>query len=160
MKEKTMRRLLIAAIMLLLILPFMAVGQAEGDKQKGKNKDEQAVLKQLDNWIEALKRNDMTALNRIIAEDFMLVEVNGNFLNREQDLEAVKTGDLKFQSMKTEDVKVFVYGETAIVTGRGVYEITYKGKASTIRERFFDVFQKRKGQWRVIASRPTPGQAQ
>jgi ketosteroid isomerase-like protein len=155
-----MRRFLMAAMMLLLIVPFPAVGQTGGDKQKGKKRDEQAVLKQLGNWIEALKRNDMTALNRIVAEDFMLVEVNGNVLNREQDLEPVKTGDLKFQSLTTEDVKVFVYGETAIVTGKGVYEITYKGKASTIRERFFDVFQKRKGQWRVIASRPTPGQAQ
>jgi ketosteroid isomerase-like protein len=155
-----MRRLLIAAMILLLIVPSLAVGQVGGNKQKPKNKNEQAVLKQLDSWIEALKRNDITALNRIIAEDFMLVEVNGNLLNREQDLEPVKSGDLKFQSLTTEDVKVFVYGETAIVTGRGVYEITYKGKASTIRERFFDVFQKRKGQWRVIASRPTPGQAQ
>jgi ketosteroid isomerase-like protein len=147
-------------MMMLLIVPFLAVGQAGGNKQERKSKDGQAVLKQLDNWIEALKQNDMTALNRIIAEDFMLLEVNGNFLNREQDLEPVKSGDLKFQSLTTEDVKVFVYGETAIVTGKGVYQITYKDKASTIRERFFDVYQKRKGQWRVIASRPTPNPAQ
>lgn len=153
-----MRRVLTAATMILLIMPFLALGQDGGNKPERKSKAEQEVLKLLDNWVDALKRSDMTALTRIMADDFVLLESSGKLLNREQDLEAIKSGDLTFQSLATDDVKVFVYGETAVVTGHGVYQITYKGKSSTIRERFFDVYQKRKGQWRVIASRPMPSQ--
>ena len=153
-----MRRVLIVATMILLIMPLLAHGQGGGNKGERRSKAEQEVLKQLDNWVDALKRSDMTALTRIIADDFVLLESNGKLLNREQDLEPIKSGDLIFQSLTTDDVKVFVYGETAVVTGHGVYQITYKGKASTIRERFFDVYQKRKGQWQVIASRPMPSQ--
>jgi hypothetical protein len=51
--------------------------------------------------------------------------------------------------------RIMADGETAVVTGTGTYEVNYKGRAMTVRERFFDVYQKRRGLWRVIASRPT-----
>lgn len=150
-----MRRVLIAASVLLLIMSSPALGQMGAHKQDRKSKAEQEVLKRLDNWIDALKRGDTTALNEIIADDFTIITSDGAQLNKEQDLEPIKSGDLKFEAIKTEGVKVFVYGKTAVVTGIAAFKIVYKGKASDIRERFFDVYQKRKGQWLVIASRST-----
>jgi ketosteroid isomerase-like protein len=141
--------------MILLIASSQAFGQAGANKQERKSKVEQEVLKQLDNWIAALKRGDMAALNAIIADDFVIITSDGSQLNKEQDLEPIKSGDLKFEAITTEGVKVFVYGETAVVTGIAAFKIVYKGKASDIRERFFDVYQKRKGRWLVIASRST-----
>jgi ketosteroid isomerase-like protein len=90
-----------------------------------------------------------------VAADFMLIAGDGKVLNREQDLEPVKSGEVKFDSMMTDEVKVFVYGDTAIITGIGTYQINYKGQSSTISERFYDIYQKRKGEWLVIASRPS-----
>lgn len=150
-----MRRGLIVASLVLLIVSFPALSQSEANKQARRSKAEQEVLKQLDNWIAALKRGDMATLNRIVADDFMIITSDGGQLNKEQDLEPIKSGDLKFEAITTEGVKVSVYGETAVVTGIAAFKIVYKGKASDIRERFFDVYQKRKGQWQVIASRST-----
>jgi ketosteroid isomerase-like protein len=143
--------------MLLLTVPPMTFGQAGGNNSDHKGKAEQAVLRQLDSWVDALRRSDMARLDRIIADDFMIITSDGQTLSKEQDLAPIKSGDLKFESLATEGVRVFVYGDTAVVTGIGVYKIIYKGKAAGIRERFFDVYQKRKGQWQVIASRSTPG---
>jgi ketosteroid isomerase-like protein len=150
-----MRRVLFVATMILLIASSQALGQAGANKQERKSKAEQEVLKQLDDWIAALKRGDMAALNAIIADDFVIITSDGSQLNKEQDLEPIKSGDLKFEAIATEGVKVFVYGETVVVTGIAAFKIVYKGKASDIRERFFDVYQKRKGRWLVIASRST-----
>ena len=144
-------------IFLVLAVSFLDVGQTSAAGGKSE-KAEQEVLKQLDNWLIALKRSDMAALDRIIADDFMIVGAEGAVRSKEQDLAPIKSGDLTFESLKTEDVKVFVYGNTAVVTGIGIYEAHFKGKGATIRERFFDIYQKRKGQWLVIASRSTPAE--
>jgi ketosteroid isomerase-like protein len=150
-----MRRVLV--VLMLMVVPApLAFGQTGGNKSN--SKIEQAVLKQMNNWLEALRRSDVAALDRIMADDFMLLAADGTIISKEQDTAPVKSGDVRFESLTTEGVKVFVYGDTAVVTGLGVYKVNYKGKASTIRERFFDVYQKRKGQWQVIASRPTPGE--
>jgi ketosteroid isomerase-like protein len=150
-----MRRVL--ALLILMAAPMsLAFGQAE--RNKSNRKIEEAVLQQMNNWLEALKRSDLAALDRIMADDFMLLAADGTILSKEQDTAPIKSGDVRFESLTTEGVKVFVYGDTAVVTGTGTYKVNYKGKAATIRERFFDVYQKRKGQWQVIASRPTPGE--
>jgi ketosteroid isomerase-like protein len=150
-----MNRFLIFFILLLLIAPAIVFGQSRVNKSDRKGKDEKALLKQLDNWIDALKRSDMNALNWILAEDFVNLDSNG-FLSREQDLEPIKSGNLKFESITMDGVKVYVYGDTAFVTGIGVYQVSFKGQPTTFREQFFDIYQKRKGEWRVIASRPAP----
>jgi ketosteroid isomerase-like protein len=154
-----MRRVLIAAAVLMLTVPGVSFGRAGGDNSAGgKSKAEREVLKLLDGWLDALKRSDMAALDRIIADDFTIVGTEGAIRSKEQDLAPIKSGDLKFESLATEDVKVFVYGDTAVVTGIGTYKVNFKGRAADVRERFFDVYQKRKGRWQVIASRSTPAE--
>ena len=145
--------------LMLLVLPMSTIfGQAESRVSKPTDKAEAAVRKQLENWLGALRRSDMTALNQIIADDFMIIGAEGAVRSKEEDLAPIKSGDLQFRSLTTEGVKVFVYGDTAVVTGIGIYEVNFKGRQSNIRERFFDVYQKRKSQWKVIASRSTPGE--
>jgi ketosteroid isomerase-like protein len=139
----------------MMSLTPLAFAQAGANKTNRHSKAEQEVLKQMNNWLDALKRSDVRALDSIMADDFMLIAADGTIINKEQDIAPVKSGEVRFESLNVEAVKVFVYGDTAVVTGTGIYKITYKGQASTIRERFFDIYQKRKGQWQVIASRPT-----
>lgn len=152
-----MRRVIVALVMMVALTP-PAFAQSGGNKSSRNSKEEQAVLKQMNNWLDALRRSDLTALDRIMAEDFMLLAADGTIIDKEQDIAPVKSGEVRFESLNVEGVKVFVYGDTAVVTGTGIYKVTYKGQSSTIRERFFDIYQKRKGQWQVIASRPTPGE--
>lgn len=53
---------------------------------------------------------------------------------------------------KFEDLKVHVYEGFATVTGINDFVATYKGKDSSCRCRFTDVFVKRDGRWQVVAS--------
>jgi ketosteroid isomerase-like protein len=152
-----MCKVLVTSILLCLLTP-LTFGQAASKVSKPTGKAEAAVRKQLENWLDALKRGDMAALNRIIADDFMIIGAEGTVRSKDEDLAPIKSGALKFESLTTEGVRVFVYGDTAVVTGIGIYKGNFKGRAVNIRERFFDVYQRRKGQWKVVASRSTPGE--
>jgi ketosteroid isomerase-like protein len=119
-------------------------------------KAEQEVLRKQDEWIEALKHNDAAALERIFDPDFHIMESDDRLLNKEQEIAPIRSGAIKFEQLSAEEVKVFVHGDTAIATGIAVFRGTFEGKPFDGRGRFFDVYQKRKGKWRVIASRATP----
>jgi ketosteroid isomerase-like protein len=150
-----MKKNWIIAALFAFALSFLAPVEAQ-DNKSNDSRSEREVLQQLERWVTALKVKDLAALDRIIADDFHIVVADGRLLNKEQDLEPLKSGDLKFDSVSTEDVKVFIHGDMAVVTGIGVFQINYQGLASGFRERFFDVYQKRKKQWQVVASRSTP----
>jgi hypothetical protein len=65
---------------------------------------------------------------------------------------------VKFESAEATDVNVRVFGSTAVVTGIGVFKVV--GVPTTFRERFTDVYAKRKGRWQPVASHTTPVKAQ
>ena len=117
---------------------------------------EQEVLRKLNEWIEALKHNDAAALERIFDPDFHIMETDDRLLNKEQEIAPIRLGAIKFEQLSAEDVKVFVHSDTAIATGIVIFRGTFEGKPFDGGGRFFDVYQKRKGTWRVIASRATP----
>jgi ketosteroid isomerase-like protein len=65
---------------------------------------------------------------------------------------AVRAKNIKYDSAKTEDVKVILHGDAAVVTGiwRGKYN--YQGMAVNLVERFTNFYVKQRGQWRCVAS--------
>lgn len=151
-----MKRILIVASLLLIVTTSAALGQITNKRSNSQSKAEQEVLKVMSDWIEALKRNDGAALDRLVADDFHIVLSDGRTRSKEEELAPTKSGDIKFEHLSAEEVQVFVSGDTAIATGIGIYKGTSKGQPFEGRERFFDVYQKRNGQWKILASRSTP----
>lgn len=155
-----MRKILSLAAMLLVALPLLTPGQTTVKKSPGNGKSEREILKLMEDWVEALKRQDAVALGRMFADDFHIIQSDGRTRDKEQELAPIKAGETRFEHLSVEDVKVYVSGDTAIATGISTYRGTYKGQAFEDRERFFDVYQKRNGRWKILASRPTPAPLQ
>lgn len=155
-----MKKILILAALLVLALSSAAPGQTTANKSKGATKAEREILKFIDDWIVALKRNDAAALDRMVSDDFHIILSDGRTRDKEQELGPTKSGDIKFEQLSAEDVKVFISGDTAIATGIGTYRGSNKGQSFEGRERFFDVYQKRNGKWQILASRSTPAPVQ
>ncbi len=151
-----MRRILILAALLVLAVPSIALGQRPSPKRARDGKAEREILKLIGEWVEALKRNDAAALDRMVADDVHIILSDGRTRDKEQELSPSKSGEIKFEHLSAEDVEVFVSGDTAVATGVGRYRGTNKGQPFEGRERFFDVYQKRKGRWMILASRSTP----
>ena len=154
-----MRRIVILPI--LLVVAFSAISvttfaQPREKKSSENSRTEREIRQRLEQWVDALKRNDVAMLDQILAEDFQYILDDGRTRNKAEELAPNRAGDIKFETIATEDLKVFVYGNTAIATGVGKFKGAFKGRPFEARERFCDIYQKRKGQWKVIASRPLP----
>jgi ketosteroid isomerase-like protein len=65
---------------------------------------------------EALKAQDLDALSRLYADDYMLVRPDGSVLSKEDVLRDLRDGGLIFRSIEMTDVIVRIHGATALLT--------------------------------------------
>jgi len=111
-----MRPALFIAAVVLTVAP-MGVAQKQSASSHRTSVEE--VIKKLDDErIQAQIHADATALDHIYAADFIGVGPSGRVRTKPQVISDFTSGDLKFQSITTDDVQVRVYGNTAVETGR------------------------------------------
>lgn len=114
-------------------------------------KSEEELLKANREYDQALVRGDAVALDRLYSEEFVYTTPDGEVRNKAQQLAFTRSGDLKLEFGQSDDVRVQLYGNTAVMTGR----FTAKGKLIVknidIRERYTAVWVKRSGRWRLVA---------
>ncbi|HZD94620.1 MAG TPA: nuclear transport factor 2 family protein [Candidatus Sulfotelmatobacter sp.] len=137
---------------LALTLTSLALGQEQSASRDQRSSIEQAI-RQLDNErIQAQIGADTVALGRIYADDFIGVGPSGTVRTKAQVIADFTLGDLKFQSIITDDVQVRVYENTAVETGLSTMSGQDKGKAVPRDTRFTRVWVKQQGRWRLVAN--------
>ena len=138
-----MRRILVITIMS-LTTASVALGQKQSVEQS---------IKQLDHdRIQAQIGADTAALDRIYADDFIGVGPSGTVRTKAQVISDFTSGELKFQSITTDEVQVRVYGNTAVETGRSTMIGQDKGKAVPQDTRFTRLWVKQQRRWRLVAN--------
>src|SRR5205807_5252534 len=116
LKEVLMTRTLVIAA-LALTATSIAPGQEQSPSRDHRSSVEKTI-RQLDNErIQAQIGADAVALDRIYADDFIGVGPSGTVRTKPQVISDFTSGDLKFQSITTNDVQVRVYENTAVETG-------------------------------------------
>jgi ketosteroid isomerase-like protein len=65
----------------------------------------------------ALKEQDYAALEELYADDYMLVRPDGSVLNKQEVLQDLRSGGLRFYSIELGQNEVRLYGSTAVLTG-------------------------------------------
>ena len=118
--------------------------------------DEQTLLKLEQDWGDATMKGDVAFVDRAEAEEYVYTDPNGQLSNKKDSLEAAKGGAAKISSFKIRDVKVHVYGDSAVLTG----QTQLKGKDENGADfsgdyRWTDVFVRRDGRWQAVASQAT-----
>ncbi len=113
-------------------------------------KAEDELIRLAHDWDRAMIENDAEAIGRFMAEDWTIVGSDGNVGGKANFLALVKSGALTHDVMTSEDIDVRVYGDTAVVTARGVSAGKYQGQAFREVERASSVFVKQDGQWRCV----------
>src|SRR5258708_40315439 len=110
---------------------------------------EQEVLRLADAWGTAELRGDTTFLERTLADDFIGIGPLGFMLTRQEWLARHQSGDLKYESFNLDEVKVRVYNDAAVLTGRQVQNAAYRGNSLQGQFRTTLVFVQQQGQWRL-----------
>ena len=143
-------------IFAIAVVAFSAAAIASGQKQDATRDSKtivEKVIRKLDNErIQPQIHADTAALERINADDFIGVGPSGTVRTKPQVISDFTSGDLKFQSITTDDVRVRVYGDVAVETGRSTMDGQDKGKAVPQDTRFTRVWVKQKGHWRLVAN--------
>src|SRR5207245_7214296 len=80
---------------------------------------------------------------------------NGKVGNKSEAIAEVKAPADASYSLTSDDVKVSVYGDTAIVTGRVTEKGIFNGRSLNSQSRYTDVWVKRNGLWQVVAAQNT-----
>jgi ketosteroid isomerase-like protein len=138
-----MRSILVVVALLLATAP-VALGQKSG-------RVEQELLRANQEYDEALVRGDASALDRIYADEFVYTTPDGEVRDKAQQLAFTKSGDLKLEFGRSDDVRVRAYGNTAVMTGRFTARGSFGGRSIDIRERYTAVWVKRRGRWQLVA---------
>jgi uncharacterized protein (TIGR02246 family) len=143
-----------ALFMAVLVLTAAAtgVGQTQSARSSHRTSVEEAIRKLDNERIQAQLHADATALDRIYAADFTGVGPSGTVRTKPQVILDFTSGDLKYQSITTDDVQVRVYGNTAVETGRATMNGQDKGRTVPRAPRYTRVRVKQQGRWRLVAN--------
>jgi ketosteroid isomerase-like protein len=101
-------------------------------------------------WDRAMVGNDADAIQRYMADDWTIVGSDGSVGDKTGFLALVRSGDLTHDVMTTEDPRVRVYGDTAVVVARGVSGGAYRGRRFREVERVSCVFVRAGGEWKCV----------
>ena len=81
--------------------------------------DVQEQLKKLEtDRSAAIVKGDVATLEKQTSDDYTLINMNGQMSDKSQMVNAFKTGQSKLTSDDLSDLKVRVYGNTAVITGK------------------------------------------
>jgi len=110
-------------------------------------------LIQLENdWAKAYLNRDGKALGQIEAEGFVCTTADGDVVSKTEDIGDVTSGAYVATVFEMADLKVNLFGDTAVVIGRQTVKAVYKGKEDNSVYRITDTWQRRDGRWQAIAS--------
>jgi len=122
----------------------------------GQEKTVEQTLLQLENdWSQADLHKDAAALNRILAEDWIGIDFEGTVLNKTQALRGIASDAAALESTTLRNMKVRIYGDTAVITGTDTEQGEYHGKDSSGSYVWTDVFVRRNGRWQAVSSQST-----
>jgi ketosteroid isomerase-like protein len=107
-------------------------------------------------WATAERAGDTDALGPLLADDFLLVGPLGFILDKEQYLGSRRSGDLKHESLDWEDVRVRVYGETAVAVGSQTQHSTYQGRDASGRFRVTQIAVRHGDGWTLVGLHYSP----
>jgi len=140
---------LFVAIALMMLFTSLGYGQK-------KMTDEQTLMKMEQELADAVVKNDMSVFEKYLADNGTFTDPGGMLATKAQTIALFKSGDLKIESTKIDDMKVQMFGKTAIVTYRTTDKGMYKGRDISGQYRWTDVFVKTGGKWQMVASQGTP----
>jgi ketosteroid isomerase-like protein len=107
------------------------------------------------NLSDAFLLADWKALERLYADDMVFTGADGSVTHKMDDVNAMRSGDLKFESMEISDAKIQDFGRVAVVTLKLVEKARYKTVDLSGTYRLTDVWAKRDGQWQLVAGQET-----
>jgi ketosteroid isomerase-like protein len=126
----------------------MAIGSTS---RAGSAADDEKAVAALDTEYQAaVKANDVTVMDRILADDFVLVTGLGKTYTKTDLLDQARHKSVVYEHQEDSAQKVRVWGDTAVVTALLWAKGTEDGKPFDYKLWFSDTYVRTPGGWRYV----------
>jgi ketosteroid isomerase-like protein len=118
-----------------------------------------AVVKQIeqleDARNQAILKGDAAAIEKMTSDDYTFITLKGELRTKPEIVKGFASGSFKYQSRTISDLKVHVYGDAAVMTGRSIQKGVENGKDYSGDYWFTRVYAKQNGAWLTVALQTT-----
>ena len=90
--------------------------------QQDQKEVERYIVESERQWAESVATGDTSAIERILADDFIGVDPKGRLYAKQQMIDETRNAPKHFVSNRLNDVKVRFYGKTAVAQGSETWE--------------------------------------
>jgi hypothetical protein len=136
-----MKRLRLAAAMLLVAGCVHAAGPDEGLRLRTLERD----------LNRAIAQRDERRVGELLADDWMLVTGSGKVKSKTELLAELARPDLEFQDNETRDVLVRIWGDTAVLSGVLHQRYRLAGELRDVTLRYTDTWTRVGDGWRQVS---------
>ena len=133
------------------LVATLFVGTARSTAQTTHDGDVRELERLETVWNEAHERGDADALEALWADDMEVAVPKMPVMTKADVLKFARSGRMKFLSYRTSDIRVRVYGNAAVVTGRLQRTRTINGQEISDDWRFTKTYVREAQKWRVVA---------
>lgn len=109
-----------------------------------------------DRFNKAVISNKVDEIKKCVTEDWVLIDSQGGIIPQQGFFNVLAQGLLMHTTMTKEILRVKVYNDIALVTGRGQNTGSWQGKPMEADEWITDVYKKENGQWLCVLTHLTP----
>jgi ketosteroid isomerase-like protein len=109
-------------------------------------------------YTDALVKGDTSTLDRLLADDYVSLSAATGQKNKQQYLDGIRSGDVKWDAVNLSDQQIHIYGDdTAVSTAT----VNLKGRSKTKGDisgtyQAMRVWVKRNGRWQTVSFQSTP----
>jgi ketosteroid isomerase-like protein len=140
-----MRSVLLMPLTVLMLLASTAITQSVDD-----HASDRAYIREAESdWANSVATNDANVLERILADDFVGVDIDGSHYSKANAIKDYRTGPSSFLSNHLNEVEIRFYGNAAVAQG----DESWKKRDGTAgRFVWTDTWIKRDGKWQIVAA--------
>lgn len=139
----------VAAVLLIVSAALSLRGQGGANDEAGRIQALELA------WNHALEGKDSKALDMLLGNSMVSVDIDGSVMNKSEFLASIKAPDYQPSQAVIEQSNVQMYGDAAVVVGVFRVKGMEKGKAYVHRERFVDTWIKTNETWQCVATTGT-----
>lgn len=136
---------IISSLVLIALVPITMFSQSSVDTDTGELQRLEII------WNESHERGDTEALDALWADDMEVVVPKMPVMLKADVLKFARSGRMKFLRYQTSDIRIRLYGDAAVVTGRLQRTRSMNGHEISDDWRFTKTYVRQAGHWRVVS---------
>jgi ketosteroid isomerase-like protein len=113
---------------------------------------EQELIRLENEWADAWVKADIAFQEWIVTDDYTWTSPWGGILTKADNLALIKSRQDVVHSWVLDNIRVRVYGDAAVVTGRAIIKETYKNEDVSGQERWTHTWVRLAGRWQCVAA--------